>query len=56
MANSLQDQLLKAGLVDQKKAKKVKQEKRKQAKQTPKGQQLEDEIKLAARQAQAEKS
>lgn len=56
MANSLQDQLLKAGLVDQKKAKKVKQEKRKQAKQTPKGQQQEDEIKLAARQAQAEKS
>jgi len=56
MANSLQDQLLKAGLVDQKKVKKVKQEKRKQAKQTPKGQQLEDEIKLAARQAQAEKS
>tara|TARA_B110000444_G_C18702314_1_gene529561 strand:+ start:449 stop:994 length:546 start_codon:yes stop_codon:yes gene_type:complete len=56
MANSLQDQLLKAGLIDSKKVKKVKQEKRKQAKQLPKGHQQEDETKRAARQAQAVKS
>jgi uncharacterized protein YaiL (DUF2058 family) len=35
--SSLQDQLLKAGIVDEKKAKKIKQEKRKAAKQQPKG-------------------
>jgi len=37
VSKSLQDQLLKAGLVDTKKAKKVKQQKRKQAKQERKG-------------------
>ncbi|AZZ93868.1 DUF2058 family protein [Hahella sp. KA22] len=56
MAKSLQEQLLKAGLVDQKKAKQIKQEKRKQAKQTPKGQQVEDETKLRAQQAREEKA
>lgn len=34
---SLQEQLLQAGLVDKKKAKKIKQDQRKQAKQQPKG-------------------
>jgi hypothetical protein len=53
---SLQEQLMKAGLADAKKAKAIKQEKRKQAKQTPKGQTREDETKLAAQQALAEKS
>jgi uncharacterized protein YaiL (DUF2058 family) len=56
MANSLQDQMLKAGLIDQKKVKKLKQEKRKQAKKMPKGEQKENEIKVATRQAQAAKS
>ncbi|MBY6212185.1 DUF2058 domain-containing protein [Microbulbifer agarilyticus] len=53
---SLQDQLLKAGLVDSKKAKKISKEKRKQnkvAKST--GQAQVDEAKLAAEQARAEK-
>ncbi|GAB2503367.1 DUF2058 domain-containing protein [Microbulbifer agarilyticus] len=53
---SLQDQLLKAGLVDSKKAKKIGKEKRKQnkvAKST--GQAQVDEAKLAAEQARAEK-
>lgn len=54
---SLQDQLLKAGMVDQKKAKRIEKEKRKQAKQTPKGQALpEQESKLLARQAAAERA
>ena len=56
MANSLQDQLLGAGLVDAKKAKKVKQQKRKQAKQAPKGQQQSDELKQSVKQAQAKKA
>jgi len=34
---SLQDQLLKAGIVDKDKAKKLNKEKRKQARQRPKG-------------------
>ncbi|MYM63020.1 DUF2058 domain-containing protein [Pseudomaricurvus sp. HS19] len=54
--SSLQDQLLKAGLVDQKKAKALGKEKRKQAKQQPKGHTQEDEAKLAARKALEEKS
>ena len=51
---SLQDQLLNAGVVDQKKAKKIKQEKRKENKHKPKNQ--PDEGKLAAQQALAEKA
>ncbi len=53
---SLQEQLLKAGLADAKKAKKINKEKRQQAKQQPKGQQQIDEAALAARQALAEKA
>ncbi|MGS2722264.1 DUF2058 domain-containing protein [Porticoccus sp. GXU_MW_L64] len=57
MANSLQDQLLKAGLVDNKKAKQVQRQKKKQTKQQHKsGVQLVDETKLAAQQAQQEKA
>lgn len=51
---SLQDQLLKAGVVDTQKAKKLNKEKRKQAKQQ-KGQAVVDETKQAAKQALAEK-
>lgn len=54
--SSLQDQLLKAGLIDDKKAKKAKQEKRKQkkaAKQT--GEDLNKETKDAAQKAREEK-
>lgn len=53
---SLQEQLLKAGVVDEKKAKKIKKEKRKQAKQTPKGQVLVNESKEQAKQALTEKT
>lgn len=54
---SLQDQLLKAGLVDEKKAKKAKKDKRKQNKVAHKSkEQLVDETKLAAQQAKAEKA
>lgn len=56
MVKSLQEQLMGAGLVDQKKAKAISKEKRKKAKQTPKGHQQEDEIKLAAKQKLAEKA
>lgn len=52
---SLQDQLLKAGIVDEKKAKKLKQEQRKAAKQN-KGKPQVDEGKLAAQKAMAEKA
>lgn len=45
MAKSLQEQLMGAGLVDQKKAKSIKQQQRKQKKQQPKGQQQVDENK-----------
>ncbi len=54
--SSLQDQLLKAGLTDAKKAKQLNKEKRKQARQVPKGEQQADEVALAAKQAQAEKA
>ena len=54
--SSLQDQLLKAGMVDEKKAKKIKKDKRKQARQTPKGQTVVNEARELAKQAQAEKS
>ncbi len=54
---SLQDQLLKAGVVDQKKAKQLNKEKRKAAKQSKaKGQPQVDEAKAAAAKALAEKS
>ena len=56
MVKSLQEQLMGAGLVDQKKAKAIGKEKRKKAKQTPKGHQQEDEVKLAAKQKLAEKA
>ena len=53
---SLQDQLLKAGLVDKKKANKVQQAKQKQAKIKRKNKvDTVDEAKLAAEKAQAEK-
>lgn len=58
MAKSLQEQLMGAGLVDQKKAKAIKQEQRKKKKQQPKGQVQTDEAKArieAERQAKAEK-
>ena len=53
---SLQDQLLKAGIVDQKKAKKISKEKRKQAKQIPKGEVLVNESKEQAQRALARKA
>jgi uncharacterized protein YaiL (DUF2058 family) len=53
---SLQDQLLKAGIVDKKKAKDIKKEQRKQAKQQPKGSERIDETKEQARKALAQKS
>ena len=52
---SLQEQLLKAGMVDEKAAKKLKQEKRKQAK-LPKGTVVVNESKEAAKQALADKA
>ena len=55
MAKSLQDQLLKAGLISDAKAKTVKTEKRKQAKQQQKNNlQVADEAKLQLQQAKAE--
>lgn len=53
---SLQDQLLQAGIVDQKKAKKIKQEKRKQAKQLPKGAAPANESKAQARKSLMDKA
>lgn len=53
---SLQDQLLKAGLVDNKKANKIRKSKHKQVKQQQKNKiETPDEVKLAAQQAHAEK-
>lgn len=53
---SLQDQLLKAGLIDNKKANKIKKSKHKQVKQQQKNKiETPDEVKLAAQQAHAEK-
>ena len=53
---SLQDQLLKAGLVDKKKAQKAQQEKNKQAKLKQKNKiETVDEAKLAVQKAEAEK-
>ncbi len=54
---SLQDQLLKAGLVDAKKASKIKKSKHQQAKQKQKNKvEPVDEARLAAQKAQAEKA
>jgi uncharacterized protein YaiL (DUF2058 family) len=53
---SLQDQLLKAGIVDKKKAKKIKQEQRKEAKGRQKGHVQVDEDKETAKRALAEKA
>ena len=53
---SLQDQLLKAGIIDSKKAKKIQQEKRKEVKSRPKGQAQPDESKEQARRVLAEKA
>lgn len=52
---SLQEQLLKAGIADEKKAKKIKQEQRK-AKKANKGKPQVDEGKIAAQRALAEKA
>ena len=53
---SLQDQLLNAGMVDKKKAKKIEKDKRKQAKQLPKGQKLTNETREQAQQTLNEKA
>ena len=53
---SLQDQLLKAGIVDKKKAKKIQQEQRKEARSRPKGQVQVDEAKEQAKRVLAEKA
>jgi uncharacterized protein len=53
---SLQDQLLKAGVIDKNKANKIKKQKHKAAKQQPKGKPIVDENKALARQAIAEKA
>lgn len=53
---SLQDQLLKAGLADEKKAKAVRNEKRKKRKQQPKGAEEVNETEMLARQAREEKA
>ncbi|WP_404363412.1 DUF2058 domain-containing protein [Marinobacter sp.] len=53
---SLQDQLLKAGLADEKKAKALKKEKHKQRKQQPKGATEVNETQLRAQQAREEKT
>jgi uncharacterized protein YaiL (DUF2058 family) len=56
MGNSLQEQLLKAGLVDKEKAKTIKQTKKKQSKQKLKQKkEVVDEAKLLSQQAQQEK-
>lgn len=57
MSNSLRDQLLKAGLVDEKRAKQVGQEQRRQSKQQPgKGKAEAEAARRRAQQAQAEKA
>ena len=54
---SLQDQLLKAGLIDEKKANKIRKSKHKQAKQKQKNKiETTNEARLAAQQAQVEKA
>lgn len=56
MSNSLQDQLMGAGLIDKKKAKALSKEKRQKAKQAPKGHKQVDEVKEAVKQNQAAKA
>lgn len=56
MSNSLQDQLLKAGLVDKQKAKALRKEKNKGQKKLPKGTVEVDETRLAVQQARKEKA
>lgn len=56
MANAFQDQLRKAGLVDEKKVKKAKKEKYQQSKKQGKNAVVEDEAKLLARKAMEEKA
>ena len=53
---SLQDQLLKAGLADEKKAKAIRSEKKKQRKQQPKGTVQVNEAEVRARKAREEKA
>jgi uncharacterized protein YaiL (DUF2058 family) len=53
---TLQEQLMKAGLADEKKAKALKKEKYKQRKQQPKGTTEVNETQLRAQQVQAEKA
>lgn len=53
---SLQDQLLKAGLADEKKAKAIRNEKHKKRKQQPKGAVEVNEAEIRARQAREEKA
>ncbi len=53
---SLQDQLLKAGLADEKKHKALQKEQKKQRKQQPKGAVQTDEAKLRAQKAREEKA
>ncbi len=53
---SLQEQLLKAGLADEKKAKQINKEKRKKARQMPHGAGAGEEVKLATQQARAAKA
>jgi len=55
MAGSLQDQLLKAGLVDKKKAKKAERDKQIQAKAKRQGEDVVDEAKQLAEKAKLEK-
>ncbi|PIE40692.1 MAG: nucleoprotein/polynucleotide-associated enzyme [Gammaproteobacteria bacterium] len=52
---SLQDQLLKAGVVDKGKAQKIKKDKHRSAKQAPKGQQQDSEARRLAEKARQEK-
>ena len=54
--SSLQDQLLKAGIVDEKRAKSIQKEKRKNKVKKAKGQRNIDESKLAAKRALAERA
>ncbi|MBJ6138163.1 DUF2058 domain-containing protein [Marinobacter litoralis] len=53
---SLQDQLLKAGLADEKKARTIRSEKRKQRKQQPKGATQVNEVEERARKAREEQA
>ncbi len=56
MSNSLQDQLLKSGLVDKQKARTIQKEKKKGQKKLPKGAVAVDEARLALQRAAKEKA